>query len=74
LWSVSVSGNWGWFLPLTASTPYSWITWTITEKVADEQDAQPPHPGEVLRDTVLAELSVSDFARGWVCRASRSRA
>jgi addiction module HigA family antidote len=23
----------------------------------------PPHPGEVLRDTVLAELSVSDFAR-----------
>jgi addiction module HigA family antidote len=23
----------------------------------------PPHPGEVLRDTVLAEISVSDFAR-----------
>ena len=23
----------------------------------------PPHPGEVLRDTVLAELSVSEFAR-----------
>ncbi len=23
----------------------------------------PPHPGEVLRDTVLAELSVTDFAR-----------
>ena len=23
----------------------------------------PPHPGEVLRDSVLAELSVSDFAR-----------
>ena len=23
----------------------------------------PPHPGEVLRDTVLAEVSVSDFAR-----------
>jgi addiction module HigA family antidote len=23
----------------------------------------PPHPGEVLRNTVLAELSVSDFAR-----------
>lgn len=23
----------------------------------------PPHPGEVLRDTVLAEMSVSEFAR-----------
>ncbi|OGA08942.1 MAG: addiction module antidote protein, HigA family [Betaproteobacteria bacterium RIFCSPHIGHO2_12_FULL_69_13] len=23
----------------------------------------PPHPGEVLRDTVLAELSVTEFAR-----------
>jgi addiction module HigA family antidote len=23
----------------------------------------PPHPGEVLRETVLAELSVSEFAR-----------
>jgi len=23
----------------------------------------PPHPGEVLRDTVLAELGVTDFAR-----------
>lgn len=23
----------------------------------------PPHPGEVLRDTVLAEISVSEFAR-----------
>ena len=23
----------------------------------------PPHPGEVLRDTVLEEISVSDFAR-----------
>jgi addiction module HigA family antidote len=23
----------------------------------------PPHPGEVLRDTVLAEISVSAFAR-----------
>ena len=23
----------------------------------------PPHPGEVLRDSVLAELSVSEFAR-----------
>jgi plasmid maintenance system antidote protein VapI len=32
----------------------------------------PPHPGEVLRDTVLAELSVSDSPAGWVCRASRT--
>jgi addiction module HigA family antidote len=24
---------------------------------------KPPHPGEVLRDTVLAEISVSEFAR-----------
>lgn len=23
----------------------------------------PPHPGEVLRDTVLAEISVTEFAR-----------
>ncbi|MGQ0510455.1 MAG: HigA family addiction module antitoxin [Betaproteobacteria bacterium] len=23
----------------------------------------PPHPGEILRDTVLAEMSVSEFAR-----------
>jgi addiction module HigA family antidote len=23
----------------------------------------PPHPGEVLRDTVLAEMSVTEFAR-----------
>jgi addiction module HigA family antidote len=23
----------------------------------------PPHPGEVLRDTVLAEITVSEFAR-----------
>jgi addiction module HigA family antidote len=23
----------------------------------------PPHPGEILRDTVLAELSVTEFAR-----------
>jgi antitoxin HigA-1 len=34
----------------------------------------PPHPGEVLRDTVLAELSVTDFARGLgVSRVALSR-
>ena len=34
----------------------------------------PPHPGEVLRDTVLSELSVTDFAaRLGVSRVALSR-
>jgi addiction module HigA family antidote len=34
----------------------------------------PPHPGEVLRDTVLAEISVTDFAqRLGVSRVALSR-
>src|SRR5438105_4453278 len=40
----------------------SLITWTITEELMGKMH-NPPHPGEVLRDTVLAELSVSEFAR-----------
>lgn len=36
----------------------------------------PPHPGEVLHDTVLAEgrISVSEFARKLGVPASRTRA
>ena len=46
--------------------PCSWITRTITED--DDMSTRmhnPPHPGEVLQDTVLAEgrISVSEFAR-----------
>ncbi len=34
----------------------------------------PPHPGEVLQDTVLAEISVSEFARSLkVSRVALSR-
>lgn len=34
----------------------------------------PPHPGEVLRDTVLSEISVTDFAtRLGVSRVALSR-
>lgn len=34
----------------------------------------PPHPGEVLRDTVLAEISVTEFARNLgVSRVALSR-
>src|SRR5216110_2908711 len=38
------------------------ITWTITEELMSKMH-NTPHPGEVLRDSVLAELSVSEFAR-----------
>jgi addiction module HigA family antidote len=34
----------------------------------------PPHPGEVLQDTVLSEITVSEFARGLkVSRVALSR-
>ena len=36
---------------------------TITEVIAMSRMHNPAHPGEVLRNTVLAEISVTEFAR-----------
>jgi len=46
--------------------PYLWITRIITEEqTMATRMHNPPHPGEILQDTVLAEgrITISEFAR-----------
>lgn len=55
--------------------PFSWITRIITEgQTAMARMHNPPHPGEILADTVRGQLTVTAFAkRLGVSRVTLSR-